>query len=53
MLNKTKVIATIGPSTAEKELLKRLMENGVDVVRFNMSHANYNFCKDIIDKVNS
>lgn len=53
MLNKTKVIATIGPSTAEKELLKRLMENGVDVVRLNMSHANYNFCKDIIDKVNS
>ena len=53
MLNKTKVIATIGPSTAEKEQIKRLMENGVDVVRLNMSHANYNFCKDIIDKVNS
>ena len=53
MLNKTKVIATIGPSTAEREQIKRLMENGVDVVRLNMSHANYNFCKDIIDKVNS
>ena len=53
MLNKTKVIATIGPSTAEREQLKRLMDNGVDVVRLNMSHANYNFCKDIIDKVNS
>ena len=53
MLNKTKVIATIGPSTAEREQLKRLMDNGVDVVRLNMSYANYNFCKDIIDKVNS
>lgn len=51
MLNKTKVIATIGPSTMEKEQLRRLMENGVDVVRLNMSHANYNFCKDIINKI--
>ena len=51
MLNKTKVIATIGPSTAEREQLKRLMDNGVDVVRLNMSHANYNFCKDILKKI--
>lgn len=52
MLNKTKVIATIGPSTMEKEQLRKLLENGVDVVRLNMSHANYNFCKDVIDKIN-
>lgn len=51
MLNKTKVIATIGPSTMEKEQLRRLMENGVDVVRLNMSHANYNFCKDVINRI--
>lgn len=51
MLNKTKVIATIGPSTMEKEQLRKLMENGVDVVRLNMSHASYNFCNDIIDKI--
>lgn len=52
MLNKTKVVATIGPSTMEKEQIKKLMINGMDVVRINMSHANYNFCKDIIEKVN-
>lgn len=52
MLNKTKVVATIGPSTMEKEQLKKLMLNGMDVVRLNMSHANYNFCKDIIEKIN-
>jgi len=52
MLNKTKVIATIGPSTMEKSQLKKLVENGMDVVRLNMSHSNYNFCKDIIEKVN-
>ena len=51
MLNKTKVIATIGPSTMEKSQLKKLIENGTDVVRLNMSHSNYNFCKDILEKV--
>ncbi len=52
MLNKTKVIVTIGPATQEKEQIKRLMMNGMDVVRLNMSHASYNFCTDIIEKVN-
>ena len=51
MLNKTKVVVTIGPATMEKEQIKRLMQNGMDVVRLNMSHADYHFCTDIIEKV--
>lgn len=52
MLNKTKVIATLGPSTMDKEQIRRLMENGVDVFRINMSYASYNFCNDVINKIN-
>lgn len=52
MLNKTKVISTVGPATMEKIQIRKLMENGTDVIRINMSHANYNFCKDIVDIVN-
>lgn len=51
-MNKTKVIATIGPVSSDKEVLKKIMQNGVDVIRINLKHANYNFCKDIIKKVN-
>ena len=51
MLNKTKVVVTIGPATMEKEQIKRLMVGGMDVARLNMSHANYNFCKDVIEKI--
>lgn len=51
MINKTKVVATVGPATMEKEQIKKLIENGTDVIRINMSHANYNFCNDIVDKV--
>ncbi len=52
MINKTKVIATVGPATMDKEQIRRLMENGTDVIRVNMSHANYNFCTDIANSVN-
>lgn len=52
MLNKTKVISTVGPATMEKIQIKKLMENGTDVIRINMSHASYNFCKEIVDIVN-
>ncbi len=51
MLNKTKVVATIGPATIEKEQLRRLMENGMDVARINMSHSDYNFCREVADEI--
>ena len=50
-MNKTKVIATIGPASQNKDILKRLIKNGIDVVRLNLSHADYDFCRDIIKKV--
>ena len=51
-MNKTKIIATIGPSSTDKEVIRELMLNGLDVVRLNLSHADYQFCIDIIEKVN-
>ena len=33
--NRTKVIATIGPSSSDYNILKDLVLNGVDVVRLN------------------
>lgn len=51
-MNKTKIIATIGPASSSKEVLKDLINNGMDVARLNMSHADYKFCLDIIDKIN-
>lgn len=52
MMNKTKIIATVGPASSSKELIKQLIENGLDVIRINMKHANYTYCEDIIKKVN-
>jgi len=38
---KTKIVATLGPATSKRAVLKKMMEAGVDVFRINFSHADY------------
>lgn len=37
---KTRIIATLGPSTESEEKISELIARGVDIFRFNMSHAS-------------
>ncbi|MBK8807365.1 MAG: pyruvate kinase [Bacteroidales bacterium] len=39
--NKTKIVATIGPATSSKEILKELIITGVNVCRLNFSHGSH------------
>lgn len=41
-LKKTKIIATLGPASSDKETMMELVKAGVDVFRINFSHADYN-----------
>ena len=41
MLKKTKIVATVGPSTTEKETLLKMIQEGVNVFRINFSHGTY------------
>ncbi len=48
MLNKrkkTKIVATLGPATSNKETLRAMLNEGVNVFRINFSHANYDDVK--------
>ncbi len=48
---KTKIVATLGPSTNTKEILTELASAGVNVFRINFSHANYDEVKEQIKQI--
>ena len=49
---KTKIIATLGPASSSKEMIKKLVKSGVDVLRVNFSHATHDEVERIVDNVN-
>ena len=50
-LNKTKIIATLGPSSTSKSKLKSLILAGVNVFRVNFSHALHDEVKNTISNI--
>ena len=50
-LNKTKIVATVGPQSESRAVLKKLMMAGVDVFRINFSHASYKEIKASVKSV--
>ncbi len=40
-MKRTKIVATIGPKSESKEILKKLSKSGVNVYRLNFSHGTY------------
>ena len=40
-MRKTKIVCTLGPATDRDGVLRQLIENGMDVARFNFSHGDY------------
>ena len=45
---KTKIIATIGPSSLEREIIRQLAENGMNMIRINTSYGNEDQYKTIL-----
>lgn len=50
-LKKTKIICTIGPASEDEEMLRKLMLNGMNVARLNLSHGNHEEHKKRIDTI--
>lgn len=48
-MKKTKVVCTMGPNTNNRELMKELIQNGMDVARFNFSHGDHQEHKSRMD----
>lgn len=48
---KTKILATLGPATATVEQIKNLIYAGVDGIRLNFSHGDFNFFEEIFRNI--
>ncbi|MGB9843154.1 MAG: pyruvate kinase [Caldisericia bacterium] len=51
MMKKTKIVATLGPSTDKKEKIKKLIKEGVDIFRLNLSHGDHSYHKNLINLI--
>ena len=51
MERKTKIVATIGPASRDRETLVRMVEAGMDVARLNFSHGTHELHAETADWV--
>jgi Pyruvate kinase len=50
-IKKTKIVATLGPASSDRETIKSMMIAGVNVFRINFSHADYEAAKQRIQLI--
>lgn len=48
MMKKTKIVATIGPASSSKEVLREMFYAGLNVCRLNFSHGAYEVHQEVI-----
>ncbi len=50
-MRKTKIIATLGPATDSPEMIRSLIEAGVNCFRLNMSHATHDGVRAVVPRI--
>ena len=47
-MKKTKIICTLGPASSNKEIISKMTQAGMDIVRLNFSHGTH---EDYFEKI--
>ncbi len=50
-MRKTKIICTLGPATDSADTLRKLVENGANIFRLNMSHAPHDWVRKLVPRI--
>lgn len=50
-IKKTKIIATLGPATSSTDVIKKIIKEGVDVLRINFSHSSHDEAEALIKEI--
>ncbi|MHA1147274.1 MAG: pyruvate kinase [Promethearchaeota archaeon] len=49
--NTVKIVATLGPASSSKQMLKKLIDAGVDVFRLNFSHGTHEEKRELMNRI--
>ena len=49
--NTVKIVSTLGPASSSKEMLRKLIDAGVDIFRLNFSHGSHDEKRELINRV--
>ncbi len=50
-MKRTKIVCTLGPSSSDEFTIAQMVENGMNVARFNFSHGTHEYHKSLMDTV--
>lgn len=50
-MRKTKILVTLGPATDSPAMLEKLIENGANIFRLNMSHASHDWVRTVYGRI--
>jgi len=50
-IKKTKIIATLGPATSSNDIIKKIIKEGVDVLRINSPHSSHDEAEALIKEI--
>ncbi|NBN65296.1 pyruvate kinase [Microvirga tunisiensis] len=48
---RVKILATLGPSSSEQEMIEKLYRAGADVFRINMSHSSHDLMRELVGRI--
>ena len=49
--NTVKIVSTLGPASSSKEMLKKLINAGVDIFRLNFSHGTHEEKRELVERI--
>ena len=50
-MRRTKIVATLGPSTESEEMLESMLRSGMNVARFNFSHGTHDYHRGMMERL--
>ncbi|BER93406.1 MAG: pyruvate kinase [Candidatus Atribacteria bacterium] len=50
-MRKTKIVCTLGPASLKREVIREMIQSGMDVARLNFSHGDHDFHREIAHSV--